>query len=81
MGAVTNFVCYYFIGIPLLIYLALYRGLGIMGVWTGLAVALFIQVYMIILRCTLLMVIHTVQHEYSPYIFSGECVCSGDILH
>ena len=44
MGAVTNFVSYYIIGIPLAVYLALYGGLEVMGVWTGLAVADFIQV-------------------------------------
>ena len=44
VGAITNFASYYLIGIPMAIYLALYRGLGLMGVWTGLAVADFLQV-------------------------------------
>ena len=52
MGAVTTFVSYYIVGIPLAIYLALYRGVGIMGVCTGLAVAIFIQVRTYIMGST-----------------------------
>lgn len=54
VGAVTNFVSYYIIGIPLAVYLALYGGLEVMGVWTGLAVADFIQltVFLLVIFCT-----------------------------
>lgn len=50
MGAVTNFITYYIIGVPLIVYLALYGGLGVIGIWIGLAVADFIQVIMLCQR-------------------------------
>ena len=44
VGAVTNFVSYYIIGLPLAAYLAFWQPLGVVGVWIGLAVADFIEV-------------------------------------
>ena len=43
-AAVTNFVCYYLIGLPLGITLALVVGLQTKGMWIGLSVADGIQV-------------------------------------
>lgn len=44
LGAVTNFVCYYLIGLPLGICLALLANLGVVGIWIGISVADTLQV-------------------------------------
>ena len=44
VGAVVNFVCYYIIGLPLGISLALLTKLGVTGIWIGVGVADVIQV-------------------------------------
>ena len=44
VGAVVNFVCYYIIGLPLGISLALLTKLGVTGIWIGVGVADMIQV-------------------------------------
>ena len=42
--AVVNFVCYYLIGLPIGISLALPVGMGSKGMWIGLSIADLIQV-------------------------------------
>jgi len=37
LGAVVNFVCYYVVGLPLAIVLALVVHMGALGIWIGLA--------------------------------------------
>ena len=44
LGAVTNFVCYYMVGLPLGICLALLVNLGVVGMWIGISVADTLQV-------------------------------------
>ena len=44
IGAVVNFICYYLIGLPIGIPLALKAGFGARGVWIGLAIGNIIQV-------------------------------------
>ena len=44
LHALVNFFCYYVIGLPLGITLALVVGLEVRGMWIGLSVAEFIQV-------------------------------------
>ncbi len=43
-AAVTNFVCYYVVGVPLGIVLALVVGLKTQGMWIGISVAAGLQV-------------------------------------
>ena len=45
LGAVVNFICYYIIGLPLGISLALEAHMGTLGMWIGLATADTLQVY------------------------------------
>ena len=45
LGAVTNFVCYYMVGLPLGICLALLVNLGVVGMWIGISVGDTLQVY------------------------------------
>lgn len=44
LGAVTNFICYYIIGLPIGICLALLANLGVMGMWIGIGIADTLQV-------------------------------------
>ena len=44
LGAVTNFVCYYIVGLPIGICLALLANLGVMGMWIGIGTADILQV-------------------------------------
>ena len=44
-NAIVNFSCYYIVGIPLGITLALVVGLEVKGVWIGLTVADGLQVF------------------------------------
>lgn len=39
LGAVSSFICYYCVGIPLAYLAAFHTSLGPTGVWVGLAVA------------------------------------------
>lgn len=43
-GAIVNFVSYYLIGLPLGTFLALWVGMGTLGMWIGLLVASVLQV-------------------------------------
>ncbi len=52
-AAVGNFVCYYVIGLPLGIVLALVVGLKTKGMWIGFSVACGIQVCMHVCACKL----------------------------
>lgn len=44
LGAVTNFICYYIVGLPIGICLALLGNLGVMGMWIGIGIADTLQV-------------------------------------
>ncbi len=44
LGAVTNFTCYYIVGLPIGICLALLADLGVMGMWIGIGIADTLQV-------------------------------------
>lgn len=44
LGAVTNFICYYIVGLPIGICLALLANLGVMGMWIGIGIADTLQV-------------------------------------
>jgi len=44
LGAVVNFVCYYVVGLPLAIVLALVVHMGALGIWIGLAGGNMLQV-------------------------------------
>lgn len=57
VGAITNFVCYNVIGLPLGVVLAFKASMGTIGLWTGLAVGNIIQVcvgVMYVIYCDLL---------------------------
>ena len=43
-GAVMSLVVYYCIGVPIGIYLAFWRGWGLLGLWSGLGLAVFLGV-------------------------------------
>ena len=44
LGAVTNFICYYVIGLPIGICLALLANFGVVGMWIGIGIADILQV-------------------------------------
>ena len=44
LGAVTNFICYYIVGLPIGICLALLANLGVVGIWIGIGIADILQV-------------------------------------
>ena len=44
IGAIANFICYYAIGLPVGITLALKTDMGTIGLWTGLAAGNIVQV-------------------------------------
>ena len=48
-AALVNFICYYLIGLPLGIALALKVGLNAKGMWIGLSTADLIQVCILII--------------------------------
>lgn len=54
VGAITNFVCYNVIGLPLGVVLAFKASMGTIGLWTGLAVGNIIQVCDVVMYCHLL---------------------------
>ena len=43
-GAYLNLACFWVLGLPLCWFLGLYKGLGLIGLWGGLAIATGIQV-------------------------------------
>ena len=49
VGAITNFVCYNVIGLPLGVVLAFKASMGTIGLWTGLAVGNIIQVCVVVM--------------------------------
>ena len=44
LGAAVNFFCYYVIGLPIGIVLALVADLGALGMWSGLIIGSILQV-------------------------------------
>ncbi len=67
--AVINFFCYYIVGLPIGITLALVFGFKAKGVWLGLSIGDLFQVNSLSFCLKLLFLVHITEHLYHHPFF------------